>query len=726
MGYTLLIICALIIAIRIYKGQKDIKQEEQKKQPTAAEVYMSKQIDRLSNSVPTSSSNQVFTEPQKDDGYVLYTEDVYAGNTYAIFMKRDVLEEVKRGKDDWTFDDVILKKVRVTNNGTKHYLPMANREILYRIVNSWYKDTSDNTEESIVNEAKTLSSTGEKQTESKVESNSFEEVKSNSNNDDDILKVTNLKTILKIDECHAKEFVLFNKKIEFSKEKMSFINLLDYCSKLKRFSIHKFEEEWQKTYIANDKENFDRNIEIISDIFANIYVIFDNMWKSIGYEKTVESILESYQIDSLWTRRSGYNCKHTSSEFVGVTDMYLTTAIGKLNMYNHELKEALRKARFEVEFNKPPKHTGSWIGGGFGLKGALKGAFTAAALNAVESTIVNIGNSLSSKSISAETLDDIKEMKRNIEGLHEKVTEETLVSDINVIINALFMATTMVTNIGFSYQKYLNGMESAKKGLSYNTDSLINAIEAYPFAEKHYDFIEQHFYAEEKHLGDIKFYFRTPLICRASIDFMTIRKRKLELAKLMTAGYTYEENGHHKEAIEYYRQMLKIDAENEDAKDGLARLNVAGYTRKKIITDADLYNSFVRDYRQIADNEFIREGLANARKLNEFCFRDDYGYIRLRGRSRLNDKIAELIFNKKARELVQAQEILYVPAINERKQGTSTFKEYVFVNGRTVAYKRNCCYGINYWDDIAHAQTGLVINSRVIDNIIQQNAHLKK
>lgn len=194
----------------------------------------------------------------------------------------------------------------------------------------------------------------------------------------------------------------------------------------------------------------------------------------------------------------------------------------------------------------------------------------------------------------------------------------------------------------------------------------------------------------------------------------------------MTEGYTYEENGHYKEAIEYYKKMLKIDAENEDAKDGLARLNVPGYTRKKIITDIDLYNSFVRDYRQIADKEFVREGLANARKLNEFCFRDNFGYIRLRGRSRLNDKIAELIFGKKPRELVQAEEMLYVPALNERKQGTATFKEYVFVNGRTVAYKRNCCVGINYWDDIAHAQTQIVINSSVIDNILQQNAHLKK
>ena len=562
------------------------------------------------------------------------------------------------------------------------------------------------------------------QTESRLKSDSADESKRNSDND--VLKVTDLKAILKVDECRSKEFLLFDKKVEFSKEKMSFVNLLDYCTKLKKFSIRKFEEEWQKTYLSNDEENFDRNMEIISSVFANIYAIFDNMWKSIGYDKTVESVLESYQIDSLWARRSGYNCQHTSSEFVGVTDMYLTTAIGKLNMYNHELKMALKKARFEAEFNKPPKHTGSWVGGGFGIKGALKGAFTAAALNAMESTIVNIGNSLRSNSVSAETLDDIKEMKQNIQEMYKKVTEESLVSDINVIVNALFMATTIVANTGFSYQKYLNGLESAKKGLSYNTDSLISAIEAYPFAEKHYDFIEQHFYAEEKHLVDIKFYFRTPFICRASIDFATIRKRKLELAKLMTAGYTYEENGHYKEAIEYYRQMLKIDSENEDAKDGLARLNVVGYTRKKIITDANLYNSFVRDYRQIADNEFVREGLANARKLNEFCFRDDYGYIRLRGRSRLNDKIAELIFNKKARELVQSQEILYVPAINERKQGTATFKEYVFVNGRTVAYKRNCCYGINYWDDIAHAQTGLVINSKVIDNIIQQNAHLKK
>ncbi len=189
-------------------------------------------------------------------------------------------------------------------------------------------------------------------------------------NDDAILKITDLKAILKINECQAKEFALFDKKVEFSKEKMSFVNLLDYCTKLKKFSIRKFEEEWQKSYVANDKENFDRNIEILSDIFANIYSIFDSMWKSIGYEKTVESIIDSYQIDSLWARRSGYNCKHTSSEFVGVTDKYLSTTIGKMNMYNHELNEALKKAKFEIEFNKStPKHTGSWVGGGFGLKG---------------------------------------------------------------------------------------------------------------------------------------------------------------------------------------------------------------------------------------------------------------------------------------------------------------------------------------------------------------------
>ena len=88
-------------------------------------------------------------------------------------------------------------------------------------------------------------------------------------------------------------------------------------------------------------------------------------------------------------------------------------------------------------------------------------------------------------------------MKRNIEEKHKKVTEEILVSDINVIINALFMATTIIANTGFSYQKYLNSMDSAKKSLSYNTDLLITAIIAYPFAEKHFAFIEEHFPEEE-------------------------------------------------------------------------------------------------------------------------------------------------------------------------------------------------------------------------------------
>lgn len=394
---------------------------------------------------------------------------------------------------------------------------------------------------------------------------------------DDILIITDLREILKINSCDKKAFALFDKMIEFSKEKMSFVNLLDYCTKLKKFSIHKFEEEWQKTYIANDEENFDRNMGIISDIFANIYSIFDSMWKSIGYEKTVESILDSYQIDSLWARRSGYNCKHTSSEFIGVTDMYLSTAIGKLNMYNYELQEALRKAKFEAEFNKPPKHTGSWVGGGFGLKGALKGVFTAAALNAVESTIVNVGRSLNHKSVSEETLDDIKEMKRNIEDMHKKVTEKTLVSDINVIVNALFMATTIVANTGFSYQRYLNNVESARKGLSYNTDLLVDAINAYPFGEKHYDFIEQHFREEEKNLSDIRFHFKIPPVCYSNIDFVTIRKNEFELTKLLTMAYTYEENRHFKEAIGYYRQMLEIDSKNEIAIKALARLNATEY-----------------------------------------------------------------------------------------------------------------------------------------------------
>lgn len=552
---------------------------------------------------------------------------------------------------------------------------------------------------------------------------------SNNNQKIEIPDISNknlsLKELLKINKCQSRDFELLNRKLTFSPEKMSFLNLMEYCDRLKIHYIREFENEWRKLYVANEKENFQRNVDIITRIFAEIYERFNFFWSSIGYEKSVEEILDSYQVDELWQRQSGYNCQHINSEFIEVTNMYLSTVVGKIHMYNDELNKALDQAKREKMINRPLKqHSGSWVGGGFGFKGALKGALTAAALNTIESTVANIKNTMNSESVSEGTRWTIQQMKESLDKLQKN--EKVFIRDINTIIDVLFMATSLISNIGFSYQKYLTKTKSASKGLVCDVDAFLDAIQAYPFTEEHYNLIIENFPDEKNNVEKIKAVFVKIQKHDSCVDFNTYRKRHHEIATLKTYAYTYEENGHHQEAIQYYKKILDIDANNEDAKDGLARLGVSGFSRKKTITNVDLYNTFIRDYTQVANEEFVREGLENAKKLNSFCYRDGYGYIRLHGGSRLNDKMIELITGMSAKNFVQVEDNVYVPTLNERRKVPTSFKEYVFVNGRTVAYKRNCYIPLNSFDDIAYTEASRVITSNTIEEFMNQCSHLKK
>ncbi len=96
-----------------------------------------------------SSNNQAYNpvSTEKQDDYVFWFEENYNGKVYALFIKPDVLEKLNDGTGKWSIDDVVLRHVRVKNDGTKVYLPIASKEIIYKIVSSWNEKESEEVNE---------------------------------------------------------------------------------------------------------------------------------------------------------------------------------------------------------------------------------------------------------------------------------------------------------------------------------------------------------------------------------------------------------------------------------------------------------------------------------------------------------------------------------------------------------------------------------------------------
>lgn len=170
----------------------------------------------------------------------------------------------------------------------------------------------------------------------------------------------------------AKKFPLFKNEISFNDDILKYDALRsNYCELLSDFE-NSFNQYYKKEVVNVEKLN--QASEMFADECSKIisFCVFVIMENHIDY------IDQSRFIDMLKDEFPDYN------PFWGVEKSVnaITTASERLAKQIHASRAAERSNRSH------------WEGGGFGLRGALKGAFTAGALNMATSAIRGIGDSI--------------------------------------------------------------------------------------------------------------------------------------------------------------------------------------------------------------------------------------------------------------------------------------------------------------------------------------------
>lgn len=177
------------------------------------------------------------------------------------------------------------------------------------------------------------------------------------------------------------------------------------------------------------EEDYEKNFSNIDDLYESCEALFANEYLSPTIDEAIKILITLGIHDispSLFFEKYLPSHDDWTENFDNIKDKYLTLVLGteELNAYRAERREG----------------RGRWIGGGFGIGGALQGAAQAAAINAV-SGIAHGAWNLSAKAVSA-IGNKIK--KDNLFASEE--TKETLKNGVYLGVNSVFYALIDAAN----------------------------------------------------------------------------------------------------------------------------------------------------------------------------------------------------------------------------------------------------------------------------------------
>lgn len=228
----------------------------------------------------------------------------------------------------------------------------------------------------------------------------------------------------------------------------------DICFQSSYF-LDKYIDQTVKSAINNKKENFIEHLQKVSDNInsstTGSYIkLLDgpirSMWKTAFL-----AIREKLPIDDETKKELKFYVKSASNKYFD----YVASFLEEFGEIFDEINEGLESDIFQKELNRATR--GRWSGGGFGLKGAVKGAVTASALNAGTGLAYGLSNSIS-----------ISRAKSKAEKQKSKLFIEIL-NTIDKLINII--PQEIVPHIHeFLFDKY---------ALSYTNDNPIKAEEIY-------------------------------------------------------------------------------------------------------------------------------------------------------------------------------------------------------------------------------------------------------
>lgn len=300
-----------------------------------------------------------------------------------------------------------------------------------------------------------------------------------------------------------KELEIFDRKILISD------NLALYNKLRKKFYASIIEYEDFFKYQLNELNSIEELLRKIPDI-ADVCI-----------EKVIEIAIDTLIDYKIYD----YDLKRFSDiyeqEFFDYSEYYIEVENAYLKILGKEQ---------EMQTNRKIQRSGrsKWYGGGFGVKGAIKGAATAGALNIGTGILRGIGDSV----VDSNDRNKINKLKRQL--FESREVREYLINGIITCMGGVFYALLdlleNLLNINF------NVFDADKANAIYNNvqnyinddeefiDGIVQCINLYPYNSEYYKILIDKFYDKDNEIEIVADYFGIDVRNYKSILVNSIKK----------------------------------------------------------------------------------------------------------------------------------------------------------------------------------------------------------
>lgn len=274
------------------------------------------------------------------------------------------------------------------------------------------------------------------------------------------------------------KYNLLGKTVTFSDANERFFSIIKMMSDAKRNAVDRFNQWYNRC--------------------GNIQTVLEN------YTNVSNSIIDELAVKPLFAELVSCDIYDVSETTYRNKCVDLSATVHAFRDINNRLQGIERREDSEAAYREARKAArGRWVGGGFGLGGAIKGAATAGALNAITGlghSVVNaVGNAGSAASASAD--------KNNL--YREPHTPSLLLSGVLDDLESVFFSHMDLLNkhfpnyvvSSFDLDKANALFENAKKIPEKQQELLVQSFEKYPWNQELLEYIFLNYLSERKAVG---------------------------------------------------------------------------------------------------------------------------------------------------------------------------------------------------------------------------------
>lgn len=335
-------------------------------------------------------------------------------------------------------------------------------------------------------------------------------------------------------------------EFDVSDEIENYVTALKDNEKIQETQVEKFKEIY-KQYKDMDTTINNMEADLYGLLSESIKLYVDYLIDKGFFELSIESFVRDYV----------QNLDHIDNACMFVESQYGNIVL------TQKQQEEYRRARKELR--------GRWVGGGFGISGAIKGATIAGAANAVSgmghsvfNMVGNIGSSISASNEKKNLYDSSSTIRKLLEGLMNDILEvlngcirfqkERMGIEFKQCsIKESETAANILKNIkdrNLEEDVYKRAINTAYSNDPYNADIYLSLLDRYGDEEKELNVIADFFGFSDSLQFEKNLKLRALKISPQDIQTFTDAKQALEKAELVVKKYGIDPNNPQYKAIQ--------------------------------------------------------------------------------------------------------------------------------------------------------------------------------